>query len=98
MPIKVTRPISPAQRFKSGLTFEELTRSKPERSLISSLRRTSGRSGGKVTTYGKGGGHKRNMREIDFKRDKRNIEAKVASIEYDPNRTANIALLYYKDG
>ncbi len=98
MPIKVTRPISSSQRFKSGLTFEEITRTKPESSLTSSLNRTSGRSGGKVTTRGKGGGHKRNLRQIDFKRNKINVEAKVASIEYDPNRTANIALLYYKDG
>lgn len=98
MPIKIYRPISPSQRFKSGLTFEEITRTKPEKSLISSLLKTSGRSHGKVTTYGKGGGHKRNIRLIDFKRNKKDIEATVASIEYDPNRTANIALLYYKDG
>ncbi len=98
MPLKITRPISPSQRFKSGLTFEEITRTKPEKSLISSLLKTSGRSNGKVTTYGKGGGHKRNIRLIDFKRNKRDVEATVASIEYDPNRTANIALLYYKDG
>src|SRR5438046_9109930 len=97
MPIKVTRPISPSQRFKSGLTFEEITRTKPEKSLTSSLLKTSGRSNGKVTTYGKGGGHKRSIRLIDFKRNKRDIEATVASIEYDSNRTANIALFYYKD-
>jgi len=98
MGIKITRPISSSQRFKSGLTYEEITRTKPQKSLTTSLNKTSGRSGGKVTSRGKGGGHKRGLREIDFKRRKRNIEATVASIEYDPNRTANIALLNYKDG
>lgn len=96
--LKISRPISPSQRFKSWLTFEEITKTKPEKSLVKSLNKTSGRVGGKVTSRGKAGGHKRNLRSIDFKRDKRNVEAKVASIEYDPNRTANIALLYYKDG
>ncbi|MBI2599261.1 50S ribosomal protein L2 [Candidatus Curtissbacteria bacterium] len=98
MPLKITRPISPSQRFKSTLTFEEITKTKPEKSLLKSLNKTSGRVGGKVTSRGRAGGHKRNLRQIDFKRDKRDIEAIVASIEYDPNRSANIALLHYKDG
>lgn len=87
-----------SQRFKSGLTFEEITKTSPQKSLISPLRKKAGRSGGKVTTRGQGGGHKRNLREIDFKRGVRNTQARVAAIEYDPNRSANIALLYYKNG
>lgn len=98
MGIRVYRPISPSQRFKSALTFEALTKAYPEKSLTSRLNKTSGRSGGKVTSGNKGGGHKRNYRLIDFKRNKRDIPAIVASIEYDPNRSANIALLKYKDG
>lgn len=98
MPIKNYRPTTPGQRFKSGLTFEEVTKTKAEKTLISSLRKTGGRTKGKVTVRGVGGGNKRNLRAIDFKRNKRNIPATVASIEYDPNRSANIALLHYKDG
>lgn len=98
MAIHVYRPTTPGQRFKTTLTFDEINKTKPERTLIVNLRRISGRSSGKVTVKGKGGRHKRNFRIIDFVRDKRDIPAKVAAIEYDPNRTANVALLHYKDG
>lgn len=98
MPIKQIRPNTPGQRFKSTLVFQEITKNRPESSLITSLSKTGGRSLGKVAVRGIGGGHKRNLRLIDFKRNKRDIPAKVAAIEYDPNRTANIALLHYKDG
>ncbi len=95
---KQYNPTTSSQRFKIGLGFEEITKSRPEKSLVSRLNKTSGRSKGKITQRGIGGGHKRNLRDIDFKRNKKDIEATVAAIEYDPNRTANIALLYYKDG
>src|SRR3989344_3222444 len=98
MALRVYKGTTPAQRFKIALAFEEITKTKPEKTLISSLRGTAGRSGGKVTVRGKGGGHKRNLRYIDFKRNKRDIEGTVAAIEYDPNRSANIALVHYKDG
>ncbi len=98
MSLRVFKPTTPAQRFKSGLNFEEITKTRPEKSLTRSLAKTSGRSFGKVTQRGIGGGHKQNFRLIDFKRNKRGIIASVASIEYDPNRTANIALLHYEDG
>jgi len=79
--------------------FEEITRSKPERSLLEPLRRTGGRGNtGQITAWQRGGGHKRRYRTIDFKRDKREVPARVASIEYDPNRSARIALLHYMDG
>lgn len=98
MPIRVYRPTTPGQRFKTTLAFGEVSKTKPEKTLVVSLRRVSGRSQGKVTVRGKGGRHKRNLRVIDFARDKRDIPAKVAAIEYDPNRTANVALLNYQDG
>lgn len=98
MAIRVSRPTSPGQRLKSTLSFDEITKTKPEKSLISSLNKTAGRSFGTVTTRGKGGGAKRNLRVIDFKRNKADIPARVAAIEYDPNRSANIALLHYVDG
>ena len=98
MAIKVFKPKTPGTRFKSGLTFEEVTKTRPEKSLVAPLSKTSGRSNGRVTTRGKGGGHKRNFRMIDFKRDKRDVPARVAAIEYDPNRTANVALLHFADG
>lgn len=98
MALKVYKGTSPAQRFKVTLVFDAVTKSKPEKSLVSSLHGIAGRSGGKITVRGKGGGHKRNFRSIDFKRNKRDIEGTVAAIEYDPNRSANIALIYYKDG
>jgi len=98
MPLKIFKPQTPGTRFKTGLTFEEITKTRPEKSLIAPLPRTAGRSAGRVTARGKGQGHKRNFRIIDFKRDKKEIPAHVAAIEYDPNRSANVALLHYADG
>ena len=100
MPIKVFKPTSPGRRDMSGQTFEEITKSSPEPSLTRGLRKRAGRNfRGKITIRHRGGGHKRRYREIDFKRrDKFDISAKVASIEYDPNRSARIALLNYADG
>lgn len=99
MGIKVYKPTSPGRRGMTVSTFEEITTATPERSLLQPLTKTGGRNNqGRLTTRHKGGGHKRMYRLIDFKRDKDNIPAKVATIEYDPNRTANIALLNYADG
>jgi large subunit ribosomal protein L2 len=99
MPIKLYKPTSPGRRDMSAQTFEEITRSKPERSLAVGLRKRSGRnSGGKITVRHRGGGHKRRYRKIDFRRDKNGIAGRVASIEYDPNRSARIALIVYADG
>jgi len=99
MGIKTFKPITPGQRFKSVNTFEELTEGKPEKSLLVPLSKTGGRNNrGRVTAFQRGGGHKRFYRIIDFKRDKLEIMATVDSIQYDPNRTANIALLHYSDG
>ncbi len=99
MGIKSFKPITPGLRFKTISTFEELTRSKPERSLVVPMKKSGGRNNrGRVTSRHRGGGHKRAYRLIDFKRDKVDIPARVASIEYDPNRSARIALLYYSDG
>jgi large subunit ribosomal protein L2 len=99
MAVKTYKPTSPGRRGLVGHTFEEVTRSTPERSLVSTLRKKGGRNfRGKITVRHRGGGHKRRYRLIDFKRDKRGIPSRVASIEYDPNRTARIALLVYADG
>ncbi len=99
MPIKNYKPTTPSRRSASVSTFEELTRSTPERSLLRSAKRHAGRnSSGRVTVWHKGGGSRQLYRCIDFKRDKTAIPAKVASIEYDPNRSARIALLHYVDG
>ncbi len=99
MGIKTYKPTSPGRRGMSSADFAEITRSKPERSLIKPLRRRGGRNfRGKITVRHRGGGHKRRYRQIDFKRDKHDIPARVASIEYDPNRSARIALLVYADG
>lgn len=99
MPIKKFKPITPSLRFRAISTFNEITRAKPEKSLLRSLKKEGGRnSQGRVTVRGQGGRHKRYYRVIDFKRDKLNIPASVVSIEYDPNRSANIALLNYADG
>lgn len=98
MPLKVFKPNTPAQRFRTQISFEEITKTKPEKSLLQKLAKTAGRSNGQVTARGRGGGHKRNLRVIDFKRDKRDIAALVAAIEYDPNRSANLALLHFQDG
>jgi large subunit ribosomal protein L2 len=99
MGIKTNKPTSPGRRFQTSSTFDEITRTKPEKSLIKPLKKSGGRNSlGRMTARHKGGGHKRRYREIDFRRDKEGIPAKVASIEYDPNRSANIALLHYADG
>ena len=99
MGIKKYKPTSPGRRGMTVSTFEEITTSTPEKSLLQPLKSKGGRNNqGRMTTRHQGGGHKQMYRLIDFKRDKDNIPAKVASIEYDPNRTANIALLNYADG
>ncbi len=99
MGIRVYKPTSPARRFMSVLTFEELTKKEPERSLVEYLKKNAGRNKqGKITVRHHGGGSKLQYRLIDFKRNKDDIPAKVAAIEYDPNRSAFIALLHYADG
>ncbi|HXZ35004.1 MAG TPA: 50S ribosomal protein L2 [Thermodesulfobacteriota bacterium] len=99
MGLKTYKPTSAGRRFQTTLDFSELTRKKPERSLLVPRKKTGGRNVyGRITSRYIGGGHKRMYRIIDFKRDKRDIPARVASLEYDPNRSANIALLNYSDG
>jgi len=99
MAIKTFKPTSPSRRNMTGSTFEEITRTEPERALVKPLTKKAGRNNdGRLSVRHKGGGHKRKYRVIDFKRNKDGILARVASIEYDPNRSANIALLYYQDG
>ncbi len=99
MAIKVYKPTSPGTRHKTGYTFEEITKKDPERSLIVPLKKRSGRNMyGRITVRHRGGGHKRFLRLVDFKRDKTGIPATVAAIEYDPNRSARLALLHYADG
>jgi large subunit ribosomal protein L2 len=99
MALKKLKPTTPGQRFKVIGTFDEITTAKPEKSLLASIKRTGGRNNtGKMTMRYMGGGHKKQYRIIDFKRDKENIPANVVSIEYDPNRSARIALLSYADG
>jgi len=99
MAIRSYKPTSPGRRFQTVSTFEEITAVVPERSLLRSLKKTGGRNNlGRVTSRHRGGGHKRRYRMIDFRRDKDGVPAKVASIEYDPNRSARIALLHYVDG
>ena len=99
MAIKKYKPTTPGRRGMSSLSFEEITSTSPERSLLEPLSKKGGRNNtGRITTRHQGGGHKRQYRVIDFKRNKDNIPAKVATIEYDPNRSANIALLNYADG
>ena len=99
MAVKKFRPITPSLRQMTVATFEEITTDKPEKSLLVSLNKKAGRnSQGKITVRHRGGGAKRKYRIIDFKRTKDGIPAKVASIEYDPNRTAYIALVVYADG
>ncbi|MCS7281353.1 MAG: 50S ribosomal protein L2 [Desulfobacterota bacterium] len=99
MGIRQYKPTSPGRRFMSVLTFEEITKKEPEKSLTVPLKKTGGRNNlGRITTRHIGGGHKRKYRIIDFKRDKFDIPGKVFSIEYDPNRSANIALIHYLDG
>ncbi|RLC30843.1 MAG: 50S ribosomal protein L2 [Deltaproteobacteria bacterium] len=99
MGIKTNKPTSPGRRFQTSSTFDEITRKKPEKSLLRPANKSGGRNSlGRITTRHRGGGHKRKYRVIDFRRDKDGVPAKVASIEYDPNRSANIALLHYADG
>lgn len=99
MPIKSFKPTTPSQRFKTVSTFEEITKTTPEKSLTKFLKKSGGRNNkGRITMRRRGGGHKRLYRKIDFKRDKDSIPARIASIEYDPNRSALIALLFYADG
>ncbi|HKA32652.1 MAG TPA: 50S ribosomal protein L2 [Candidatus Binatia bacterium] len=99
MAIKTYNPTSHGIRFRTGLGFEEITKTKPEKGLVEPLKRTGGRNNtGRVTSHHRGGGHKRLFRLIDFKRDKRGIPARVQAIEYDPNRSARLALLCYADG
>ena len=99
MAVKKVKPTSPGRRFQVYSNFEELTDKKPEKSLLRRLKKSGGRNAnGRITCRFRGGGHKRHYRVIDFKRDKIDIPAKVAAIEYDPNRSARIALLHYVDG
>jgi len=99
MAVKKFVPTSPGRRFMTVHTFDEITKKEPEKSLLEPLRKKAGRNAqGRITVRHRGGGHKRKYRIVDFKRNKDGIPAKVAAIEYDPNRSANIALLHYADG
>jgi len=99
MAVKIYKPKTPGQRHRTSYTFEEITKDRPERSLIVSGKKTAGRNSlGRVTVRHRGGGSKRQLRMVDFLRDKSGIPAKVSAIEYDPNRTARLALLVYADG
>jgi large subunit ribosomal protein L2 len=99
MPIRQFKPTSPSRRNASGYMFTEITKSKPEKALTTTKKRASGRNNqGKITVRHRGGGAKRKIRIIDFKRDKTGVPGKVAAIEYDPGRTARIALIFYRDG
>ncbi|GAI33972.1 unnamed protein product, partial [marine sediment metagenome] len=99
MALKVYRPTSPGRRGMSGSTFEEITKGKPEKSLLLPLKKRAGRNNqGRITVRHRGGGAKRRLRVLDFKRDKIGVPGRVAAIEYDPNRSARIALIYYADG
>ena len=99
MAVKKVKPTSPGRRFQVYATFDEITRTTPEKSLLKVVKKTGGRNSyGRITSRHIGGGHKKHYRIIDFKRDKTGVPAKVASIEYDPNRPCRIALLHYADG
>lgn len=99
MALKTYKPTSPGRRSQTGSTFEEVTKGKPEKALLKPLKKTGGRNNlGRMTSRHIGGGHKRKFRVIDFRRDKLDIPARVAAVEYDPNRSARIALLHYVDG
>jgi len=99
MALRKFNPTSPGRRFMTTLTFDEITKSSPEKSLTEPRRRTGGRTNrGRISIWFRGGGHKRRYRVVDFRRDKRDVPAKVAAIEYDPNRSARLALLHYVDG
>src|SRR5271165_4948775 len=99
MPVQTFRPLTPSSRYIAYADFSDITKSKPEKSLVEIRKRTGGRNVyGRVTARGIGGGHKQKMRLVDFKRNKHGVEATVKAIEYDPRRTARLALLEYKDG
>ena len=99
MTLKKFKPVTPGTRFATVPTFDEITKDKPERSLIEPMRKSGGRNAqGRVTVRHRGGGHKRYYRVVDFRRDKDGVPAKVAAVEYDPNRSARLALLRYADG
>jgi large subunit ribosomal protein L2 len=99
MAIRKLRPMTPATRFYSIATFEEVTKTTPEKALLAPIKKSGGRNNlGRITSRHRGGGHKRMYRIVDFKRERHNVEAKVAAIEYDPNRSARIALIQYVDG
>lgn len=99
MPVKTYKPTSPGRRGMSGATFEEITKDRPEGSLLRTKKRRGGRNAhGRITVRHRGGGSRRHVRRLDFKRDKHGIPARVAAIEYDPNRSARLALLHYADG
>lgn len=99
MPVKTYRPLTPSTRYISVASYQDITKTRPEKRLVSIRKKTGGRNAyGRVTARGIGGGHKQKLRLVDFRRDKRDIEATVAAIEYDPIRSARLALLQYKDG
>src|SRR5213596_2955476 len=99
MPVKTFRPLTPSTRYITYADFSEITKHKPEKSLIETRKRTGGRNMyGRATARGIGGGHKQKIRLVDFKRNKHGVEASVVGIEYDPRRSARLALLEYKDG
>ncbi|MFN2115179.1 MAG: 50S ribosomal protein L2 [Anaerolineae bacterium] len=98
MAVKVYKPTSPGRRGMTGYAFDEITRGAPERSLLEPLSKSGGRSRGRISVRRRGGGHKRRYRRIDFKRDKHDVPGRVDSIQYDPNRSARIALVVYADG
>ena len=99
MPTILYKPTSPGRRFRSGFDFAEITRDRPEPGLVAPVRKGGGRNNnGRITVRHRGGGHKRRYRIIDFRRDKENVPARVAAVEYDPNRSARLALLHYQDG
>src|SRR5438874_1149963 len=99
MPIQQFKPTSPGRRGATGYTFDEITKKKPEKSLTIALKKSGGRNNnGRITTRHRGGGSKRKLRIIDWKRERRDVPAQVIAIEYDPNRSARIALLEYGDG
>src|SRR6266498_3168227 len=99
MPIKSFRPLTPSTRYETYASFDEITKTAPEKSLVFIRKKTGGRNHyGRMTARGIGGGHKQKIRLVDFKRNKHGVEATVAAIEYDPGRSARLALLDYKDG
>ncbi|MGH7477227.1 MAG: 50S ribosomal protein L2 [Longimicrobiales bacterium] len=99
MPIKKFRPVTPGTRFRSIAAFDEVTKTEPERTLLEPLSKSGGRNhSGHITSRRRGGGHKRKYRRIDFKRDKHGVPGTAVAVEYDPNRSANIALIHYADG